>query len=227
MKITPSALRVSAFFWTIWILVYPLCNWLTSYRANVHTFYFEWEHHLPFVPVLIIPYLSIDLFLATLPFLIKRADELHTYGLRIVTATLIAGVCYLAFPMSFGWDRPPVTGLVGVIITLFRSMDLPFNQCPSLHVAYLIIMFGPFMRNTQGIPRISIAIWFLLILVSTLFTYQHHCVDVLGGMTLGAICIRLFRPQTNPRAAARRAETASEFDLGMGCAAKAEATSLR
>jgi membrane-associated phospholipid phosphatase len=193
MKITASAVRVSALFWTIWILVYPACNYIASCRSDVHCFYFEWEHALPFVPWLIIPYLSIDVFLALLPLIIKDEKELWTYGHRMVTATLIAGAFFLLLPMKFGWPRPPVdsSSFVGWINTTFRAMDLPYNQCPSLHVAYLLIMFGPFMRNTRGPLRIGIAAWFGLILVSTLFTYQHHCVDVLGGFALGALSICL------------------------------------
>jgi membrane-associated phospholipid phosphatase len=224
MKITASTVRVSALFWAIWILVYPVCNWISRYRTDVHCFYFEWERGLPFIPAMILPYLSIDIFLVLLPLIIKDEKELWKYGQRMVTATLIAGACFLLFPMKFGWTRPPVdASFVGWINTTFRAMDLPYNQCPSLHVAFLAIMFGPFMRNTRGIARVFIAIWFPLILLSTLFTYQHHCLDVLGGFVLGSLSIYLLRDEQPASANRRHVSLQTQYEMPMGYPAEVDA----
>ena len=51
------------------IVVYGACNWITAHRGDVGTWYYEWERRIPFVPVMIVPYMSIDLFFITAPFL--------------------------------------------------------------------------------------------------------------------------------------------------------------
>jgi membrane-associated phospholipid phosphatase len=38
-------------------------------------------------------------------------------------------------------------------------------------------------------------VWFVLIGFSTLLTYQHHFVDIVGGFVLAAICFYLFREE--------------------------------
>jgi len=40
-------------------------------RANVPTLFFEWESAIPFVPLMIAPYMSIDLFFVGAPFLCR------------------------------------------------------------------------------------------------------------------------------------------------------------
>jgi len=173
-------------------MVYPVCNYITSLRADVRCFYFSWERNLPFVPVLFIPYMSIDVFFILAPFVAATAVELRTYTLRVAAAILMAGSCWLVFPMKYGFDRPPVGGLLGLGFELFRAIDLPFNQCPSLHIAFLVIMRDLYSRRTRGGLRAGIDIWFGLIVLSTLLTYQHHVVDLAGGFFLGVLCLYLF-----------------------------------
>src|SRR4051812_47978909 len=57
-KAIAASIGLSALF----LVVYGGCNWITSQRHDVGTFYFEWERAIPFVPFLILPYMSIDLF---------------------------------------------------------------------------------------------------------------------------------------------------------------------
>src|SRR6266853_5467510 len=59
---TRKALLASVGLSILFLIVYGGCNWITSQRANVGTFYFEWERRIPFVPFFILPYMSIDLF---------------------------------------------------------------------------------------------------------------------------------------------------------------------
>ena len=63
-----KAAKTSAMLCLIFLVVYGTINWLTAFRHGVGTCYFERERHIPFVPVMIVPYMSIDLFfIAPLP----------------------------------------------------------------------------------------------------------------------------------------------------------------
>jgi len=46
----------------LFMVVYGGTNWLTSLRTDVGTWYYSWEKYIPFVPLMVIPYMSIDLF---------------------------------------------------------------------------------------------------------------------------------------------------------------------
>src|ERR1700759_2618721 len=92
------ALLVSAGLSVLFLLVYGFCNWITGKREHVPSLYFEWEHAIPFVPLLIPAYLSLDLFFIGAPFLCRNREELRTYTVRVAAAILAAGLCFLLFP---------------------------------------------------------------------------------------------------------------------------------
>jgi hypothetical protein len=100
-----------------------------------------------------------------------------------------------AVPLRFAFDRPHADGLLGWAFDNFRLLDQPFNQFPSLHIALQIILLGVFVRSTRGVVRAIIGVWFALIAASTLLTYQHHLVDIIGGAALGTLCVYFFREE--------------------------------
>src|SRR5205085_91012 len=131
-----ASLGLSALF----LIVYGWCNWFTAQRANVPTLFFEWERAIPFVPLMIAPYMSIDLFFVAAPFLCRTNRELATFSKRIAAAILIGGVCFLLFPLRFAFERPHAGGWLGVVFDWFRGMDQPYNLLPSLHIALRTIL---------------------------------------------------------------------------------------
>src|SRR5258708_1690478 len=74
----------------LFFLLYGGCLWITSLRSNVGSFYFAWERYIPFVPWMIVPYMSIDLFFAGSFFVCREKKELNALGRRIMLATVIA-----------------------------------------------------------------------------------------------------------------------------------------
>ena len=189
---TSQALTASLGLSILFLVVYSSCNWITAHRPNVPSLYFDWERSIPFVPAFILPYLSIDLFFVAAPFLCSTTAELSVFARRIVLATLVAGACFLAFPLRFAFARPAATGVTGVLFDWFRQMDAPYNLVPSLHAAYWLLLVVIYWRHTRGITRLTIVFWFAAIALSPVLTYQHHVVDVLTGFALGAFCLAVF-----------------------------------
>ena len=188
-----KALAVSIALSVLFLIVYGGCNWITARRVNVPTFFFWWEIATPFVPFFIVPYMSIDLFFVVAPFLCRTNRELSVLTKRIATAIIVAGSCFLIFPLRFAFARPHAEGWLGALFDWFRGMDAPFNQLPSLHAALMLILADLYVRHTRGIVRGAIVIWFLLIALSPLFTYQHHVIDIAGGFVLAGVCFWIFR----------------------------------
>jgi membrane-associated phospholipid phosphatase len=188
-----KSLAVSVGLSILFLLVYGGCNWITARRANVGSFYFEWERNIPFVPFFILPYMSIDLFFVVAPFLCRTERELSILTKRIVTAIAVAGICFLLFPLRFAFPRPDADGFLGAIFDWFRGMDSPYNLLPSLHAALMLILLDVYIRRTRGFVRIAIVSWFVLIALSPLLTYQHHLIDIAGGFVLAALCFLIFR----------------------------------
>lgn len=185
VKASAASIGLSALF----LVVYGWTNWFTAQRANVPTLFFEWEHLIPFVPLMIAPYMSIDLFFVAAPFLCRHEKELATFTKRIAAATVVAGICFLLFPLRFAFERPHASGWLGAFFDWFRAMDQPYNLLPSLHIAFRTILAQLYARHTRGILRAASNVWFILIGLSAVLTYQHHIMDVFAGFALGAYCL--------------------------------------
>ncbi len=193
-----AATATSAGLSLLFIVVYGSCNWITAHRHDVGTWYYAWERFIPFVPLLIVPYMSIDLFFVAAPFLCKSPAELRTFTRRIAFAILVAGVLFLLMPLQLGFPRPQPAGWTGAIFNLLHGFDQPYNLFPSLHITFRTILAQFYARHTRGVVRASSNLWFSLIGFSTLLTYQHHVVDIIGGFILALFCFYLF-PENNPR----------------------------
>jgi membrane-associated phospholipid phosphatase len=187
----PSRLRafaVSSGLSLFFLVVYGGCLWITAHRHDVGVFYFAWERAIPFVPLFILPYLSIDLFFVAAPFLFRSERRLRVYVRQVAATIAFAGVCFLAFPLRFAFPRPGAEGWLGALFDWFRRLDAPNNLFPSLHAALLVFLIDAYARHLRGLARILVMIWFVLVALSPLLTHQHHLVDILGGFGLAAGC---------------------------------------
>jgi protein-tyrosine phosphatase len=189
-----ASIGLSALF----LIVYGWTNWFTAQRVNVPTLFFEWERFIPFVPLMIVPYMSIDLFFVAAPFLCRDDRELAAFSKRIAAAILVGAACFLLFPLHFAFDRPHAAGRLGALFDWFRGMDQPYNLLPSLHIALRTILADLYARHTRGLLRQASNLWFVLIGLSAVLTYQHHVMDVLAGFALGAYCLYFF-PESDAR----------------------------
>jgi len=180
----------------LFVVVYSGCNWLTAQRSDVGTLAFSWEQYIPFISVFIIPYMSIDLFFLGAPFICADREERRILAKRITFAILVAGAFFLIMPFHFAFNRPVPDDWTGPIYSFLHAFDQPYNLFPSLHIALRTILADTYARHTNGVLRWLVHIWFSLIGFSTLFTYQHHVMDVVGGFILGGFCFYLFRKGT-------------------------------
>lgn len=177
----------SAYF----LSVYFFCNWIASMHAHVPGLYFQWELRFPFVAVMIIPYLSEDVFFFFSPFVCRTREEMRRHGVRLILAVTIAAFFFLLFPLKIGWPQDAVHGPNSLLFALLRALDRPYNLAPSLHLAVLVLLWRVYCRPARGLLKIAIQAWLVLIGVSTVLTHQHHLFDVITGLALGVLCLYL------------------------------------
>src|SRR5262245_22597963 len=90
-----SAALNAAVLSLLFMVVYSACNVITTHRTDVGVWHYEWENLIPFVPLMIVPYMSIDAFFVGVPFLCTTGAELRALRRRITLGILVAGVCFL------------------------------------------------------------------------------------------------------------------------------------
>ena len=169
----------------VFLVVYGGTSYITSLRAPVGTWVYDWERHIPFVAWMIVPYMSIDLFFVAAPFFCRGRRELTTLTRRLTATVCIGGAVFLIYPLQLAVERPTASGFPGMIYNAFTAMDRPYNLLPSLHIALRTVLMAHYHRHSRGRTRTLLHVWFFLIGLSTLLVWQHHIIDVVGGFLLG------------------------------------------
>jgi membrane-associated phospholipid phosphatase len=176
-------------------LSYGWVNYYTSGRSDVGVIVEAWEHQLPFVPWLMLPYMSIDAFYAASLLLFRKRSALDRHALRLLLATVVSLIGFLLYPLQFSFEVPKADGFNGVLQTILLGFDKPYNQAPSLHISLLMVLWELYAKRLQGLARIALHIWFFAIAASVLLVYQHHFIDVWTGALVGVACLYLIPDQ--------------------------------
>ena len=191
-----------AYNFTNWIIAARFLPWLAPGTAV-----FDWEKLLPFVPWMIVPYWTLDLFFVGSVFFCRSRVELLVLTRRIVLAILIAATCFLLFPLEMTFSKPEVFGIPGVLFRLLSNFDQPHNLVPSLHIALGVILWTLYIPRSRGLLQPLLKGWFIIIGLSAILTWQHHVIDVLTGYLLALFVIHLIpdnSDQRQPRVDRRR-----------------------
>ena len=200
----------------LFFISYNFTNQVASQRPDVASLVFAWEHAIPLWPWTIIPYWSIDLLygFSFLLFIDSRSVDRH--GLRLLSVQIICVACFLLFPLHFSFERPQLFGLFGSLFDLLMGFDKPYNQAPSLHIAILAVLWPAYAARMQGVFRWLLHVWFFLIGLSVLTTWQHHFIDVPTGALVGCLAIWMW-PIKGPSliSSAACAKTARHKKLGL------------
>ena len=221
MKQRPWAAALGAATLTglLFVVVYNVCNRLTHIRPDVGVWVFQWEQFWPVVPAMIVPYWSIDLLFVLAPFLCTAREEVMVYRRRMGFVIMGAALGFLLIPLRFAFARPEVSGVFAPWFAALYSFDFPHNLFPSLHIALRTVLADHYVRHSRGAGRWLVHGWFSLIGISTLLTWQHHLVDVLGGFWLAGIALHLFRHDSPAPPRARNWTMVVLYGIGaIGCA---------
>jgi membrane-associated phospholipid phosphatase len=194
---TPAQRMLHAGFnWAAFGLCYLLANDFAARRGITRDVALPLDALIPFLPWMLLPYLSSSLFFAAAFFAVRGRDALRVLSQRMLLATVLASLVFMAWPLRFGTPRPVVDApWLAALFDLLGLLDQPHNQLPSLHVAFCLIWWAAL----RGVPAVRwarglLAVWLTLTAVATLFTYQHHLLDVVAGGALGLLCLVLVRP---------------------------------
>ncbi len=167
----------------VFMTVYNLCTWYASSLDHVPSFTFDFEKSIPFMPLSIIPYMASGIFFCMVFFSCKSKQQLKILTWRMLFVTITAGIFFITVPLRFSFAKPEVSqSILGLPFSFLKAFDSPFNQSPSLHIAFAFIFWSVFRELSKW--RSFLMIWLILLGISTLTTYQHHLIDILNGAIL-------------------------------------------
>ncbi|MCT2407521.1 phosphatase PAP2 family protein [Chryseobacterium antibioticum] len=178
------------------MIVYNFAAWYTSKAEKVSSFVFDFEKYIPFLPWSIIPYMTSGIFFCSVFFMCKEREQLRVLTKRMLFTTITAGICFIVFPLQFSLAKPGTDGsILDYSFQFLKIFDSPFNQSPSLHIAYAFI-FWTVLRSFKTF-RTFLMVWLIVLGISTLTTYQHHFMDILSGTVLAHISFMVFPYRKN------------------------------
>lgn len=186
-------------------VVFGLCYTLTNHAAQAaqvqRSLALPFEQAIPFLPWMIVPYASSGPMLVLAFFMVGKGEALRVFSRRLMLATVAAGVVFAWFPAHFPVVRPePGNALLQLAYSLLDATDRPYNQFPSLHIAYSVLLWlalRPAIASRAW--RAVLACWLLLLGASTLLTWQHTLADIVGGIALAILVCQAVRPGATAR----------------------------
>lgn len=180
----------------VFMIAYNYAAWHISKLVQVSSFVFDFEKNIPFIEWSIIPYMSSGIFFCVVFFFCENKEQLKVLTQRMLFVTLVASVCFILFPLKFSLLKPEINNSIfGHSFELLKIADSPFNQSPSLHIAYAFIFWSVF-RNLKK-WRTFVMFCLIALGISTLTTYQHHLIDIITGTILAHISFIVFPYQKN------------------------------
>jgi membrane-associated phospholipid phosphatase len=190
----------------VWfIVVYGGCDAITAHRAMRVRIHLDSELRIPFVPDMVLIYMSIYFLFLASPLILRQRCEFLRLAVMLDVIILAGAIGFLLIPAQLAFT--PQTDL-GDFPTLFRFADrlnLTYNLVPSLHVALSVACIAVYSVRSRVIGKVMLWIWAIAISASTVFTHQHHLLDVIAGWVLAVTVFKLFRSENESEAQAQNA----------------------
>jgi membrane-associated phospholipid phosphatase len=177
------------------VIVFVGADFITANHSWRLALYADAELAIPLVPEMVIPYSSVYLVFALVPFVLRKRSELDAVAAALARVIAFAGLGFLLLPAELAYapaaQELAESGTVGaqrwaMWLDFADRVNLDYNLIPSLHVALFLACAGVFYARARGSVRALLAAWSVAIAASTVLTHQHHLVDVVAGVALGA-----------------------------------------
>ncbi|HYU30719.1 MAG TPA: hypothetical protein VEW48_01030 [Thermoanaerobaculia bacterium] len=186
-------LALAALFVVLFVAVYGGTSWLSVHRHTPPAPHFAFEAAIPFVPGMAWIYLTVPLALALTPFVLRTQRELVPFFFILTAELLVAGVCYLVYPVAPAWPPRVAAGSGAAVFHLADVLNLDDNELPSLHLAFAASVVLVFGRRWGPAGRALLWIWLLAVAASTVMLHEHHVLDVVTGTALGVVAVATVR----------------------------------
>ncbi len=186
-----SLLRHYALLWGLlsleFVVVYCGADWITAHHSMRQQLYANFELGIPLIPYMVVPYTTMYAIFLLSPFVLKNRAALDRLALAAAKVIAIAGIAFVALPARLGFAPADAGHSVwGPWLRIASMVALKYNLVPSLHVALFTLCAGVYFTRVSRGARLGLVLWLATVAASTVLTHQHHLLDVVAGLALGA-----------------------------------------
>ena len=185
-------LRFTVFVGVFWTMCFYIFYGGASFATDLHdlrfSWFFEFEKHIPFITEMAVFYFLLIPGIMLSPFIIRQRHAYLHYSARLIFQIVIAAAFFLMLPLADGFPVTPPEGIVRPVFQLADKLNLDHNYFPSVHVSYALTTAQVYGWRTPSFGlRCAIYSMAGLVIVATLFTHQHHLIDIMGGVVLALV----------------------------------------
>lgn len=186
-------LTLMLFVGTFFVMLYNVSAHYAYVKEAHSSLYMAWEQKIPFIGWFIIPYASLSILFCLVFLMPQTRLQARILGLRVLLVIFISVGIFLLFPLQYAFEKPKIEAFY-LLFEGLSMVDSPYNQLPSLHVSLALIVALSIKEHIkQKALKYALLFWFLMIIISTLFTYQHHFVDLPMGLLVGLCALGFIR----------------------------------
>lgn len=194
-QIIPAIFAVAIHFLTYYL---PKCLYHGSY-VTIST---ALDRAIPFYPLFVVFYVGayVQWGMYWLRLAIDKTDRRYGYISSEALSKLICAVTFLLLPITM--TRPQITGtdlFSRALAVIYRS-DTPVCLFPSIHCLQSWFCFRYNLESSR--PKwfkVFSALFSLGVFASTVLVKQHLAADILGGIVLAELSLRVFRRTSLPK----------------------------
>lgn len=150
------------------------------------------DRAMPFWPWTFLIYVSDYLFALSVVLWVRDPADFYRLTRRIFIGLGLGGFFFFFLPTIYPRPEYPTDqpAILQWILDGIRQGDRPTNCFPSMHCAFTAIAFLSVPSRNRWVIGFF-ALWALGIFASTMTTKQHYFVDILGGVGVGWVAVRL------------------------------------
>ncbi len=145
------------------------------------------DAHIPLVPAFSVPYLLfLPALVGTILYAYVSNTRFKALALSIIIVYLLSYIVYLLYQTYV--PRPAVNGhdVFSSLVQWIYGHDQPYNGMPSTHASGATILAVYYLSTSTRLGWL-IAVFSLIVVLSTLFVKQHFILDAITGVALGLI----------------------------------------
>ncbi len=164
-----------------------------SYNFQQQNFIFaDWELSIPLVEGFILIYFSA--YLSFLPVFLRHDYSDHLIVAKaLIISCGIGGAIFFIYPTGCAYERniESINNFKLLFEFLWRQ-DNPVTLMPSFHVCMCSIFLNLVIKaQKRFVWRLFFIFWLILVCLSVVLVHQHHIIDILSGLLLSHISLKL------------------------------------
>lgn len=176
--------------------------WIERSVPPVFYMYSPVDAYIPFLPAMVIPYLSWYFYIGIPGILFFFTDRATFVKLTsfLAAGILLSCFTFIVLPNGQGLRPPFLDGdFLSRVVAYIYEVDTPTNSMPSMHVLFSLgacfAVFDAPRFHGRNMAQVVSILWCAAICLSTVMIKQHSIYDVAGGFLYAGLIWRFIVPR--------------------------------